>query len=202
MDCSFLPGGLAMTSMPDSSGSSSSEQHEVGLAFFAEEFLEHLAEVDPDLGEGFGEQALGFRVDAFDDFEQLGFRGDEVVVLVLEEVVAFFEFLEFLDGVEVDRAHGIEAAFDVGDDGFDEIPVRLAGHLTGDLHVVLAGAIDDHGGHVVLILRTAVRTPRRKRGPGGHRGIAGLSARRCWRAGRGRPARRWRGRSGGVPGSS
>ncbi len=92
------------------------DEVEVGLAFFAEELLEHLAEVDADLGEGFGEQALGLGVDALDDFQQLGLGVDEVVVLVLEEIVAFFELVEFFDGVEVDGAHGVEAALDVGYD--------------------------------------------------------------------------------------
>ena len=66
--------------------------------------------------EGFGEEALGLGVDAFDDFEQFGFRRDQVVVLLAEEIVAFFEFFEFFDRVEVYRAHCIEAALDVGDD--------------------------------------------------------------------------------------
>jgi hypothetical protein len=37
------------------------DQHQVGLALFAEEFLEHVTEVQLHLGEGFGEAALGFR---------------------------------------------------------------------------------------------------------------------------------------------
>ncbi len=127
------------------------EQGEVGLAFFAEELFEHLAEVDFDLREGLGEEAFGLGVDAVDDFEQLGFRGNEVVVLVLEEVVAFLEFLELFDGVEVDGAHGVEAALDVVDDGLDEVPVGLAGYLAGDFDVVVGGAIDDHGRHFVFV---------------------------------------------------
>ena len=99
------------------------EQHEVGLALLAEEFLEHVAEVDLRTWAKVSEkQALGFLVDALDDFEQLGLRGDQVVVLVAQEVVAFLEFLELLDGIEVDRAHRIEAALDVGDDGSRRSP--------------------------------------------------------------------------------
>ena len=50
------------------------EQREVGLTFFAKEFLEHRLEIDAHLGKGFGEEPLRFGVDAFDDFEQFGFR--------------------------------------------------------------------------------------------------------------------------------
>ena len=32
-----------------------------------------------------------------------------------------------------------------------KIPVRLAGHFAGDFDVVIAGAIDDHGGHFVVV---------------------------------------------------
>ena len=85
-----------------------------------------------------------------DDFEQFRFGLDQVVVLVAEEVVAFLEFLELLDGIEVDRAHGIQAALDVGDDDLDEIPVRFAGDVAGDFEIIGAGGIDDHGGHVVF----------------------------------------------------
>jgi hypothetical protein len=66
------------------------------------------------------------------------------------------KLLELLDGVEVDGAHGVEAAFDVGDDGFDEVPVGLAGHFAGDFDVVVLGGIDDHDGDVVLIGRFAL----------------------------------------------
>ena len=71
-------------------------------------------------------------------------------VLLAQEIVAFFEFLEFFDRVEVDWAHGIEAALDVGDDGFDEFPVRFTGHFAGNFRVVGAGGVDHDGGHVVL----------------------------------------------------
>ena len=103
------------------------DEDEVGLAALAEEFLEGAAEVVADLDEGFDEAFFGFVVDALDDAEEFGFGVGEVVVFALEEVVAFFEFLEFLDGVEVDWAHAVEALFEVGDGGFDEVPVNVGG---------------------------------------------------------------------------
>ena len=102
------------------------------MAFFAEEFFEHVAEVDADLGEGLGEAALGLLVDALDDGEEFGFGGDEVVVLIAEEVVAFFEFVVFLDGVDVDRAHGFDLTLEILDEDFDVVPVRFARHV-GDV---------------------------------------------------------------------
>ena len=99
------------------------DEEEVGLGAGAEEFGEHFAEVGADLGEGVGEEDGGFGVDALDEGEEFGLGADEVVVLALEEGVAFLEFLEFLDGVEVDGADGIELALEVGEGGGDEVPV-------------------------------------------------------------------------------
>jgi hypothetical protein len=105
------------------------DESEVSLAFLAEEFLEHVAEVEAHLGEGFGKAALGFLVDALDHGEQLGLGVDEIIVLVAEEIVALLEFIVFLDGIDVDGAHGLDLALEVVDEGLDMGPAWLAGDV-------------------------------------------------------------------------
>jgi len=87
------------------------------------------------LVEGFGEAFGGFDVDFLDDGEEFGLGVDEVVVLAAEEVVAFFEFVEFGDGVEVDGADGVELALEVGEGFLDVVPVGfgLVGGEFGDV---------------------------------------------------------------------
>ena len=101
------------------------------------------------MSKSLGEEALGFDVDSVDDFEKFGLRVDEIVVLVFEEIVAFLQFIELLDGVQIDWAHCVEAAFDIGDNGFHEFPIRFTSHLAGNFNVI-GRAIDDHGRHVII----------------------------------------------------
>ncbi len=104
-----------MMSMPQLSGSLSSTEREVRAAA-AEQLREHLAEVDPDLREGFGEELLRRVVDLRDHVQQLLARIGQVVVLRFEKTITLLEFIVLLDGVEVDRAHVVELAGELGDD--------------------------------------------------------------------------------------
>ena len=101
------------------------EQHEVGFAA-AEELGEHLAEVDPDLLEGLREKLLGRLIDLRDDVEQFAARVRQVGVLRFEEGVTLLEFVVFLDGVEIHRAHRVELARQLGDDRGRPVPRRPA----------------------------------------------------------------------------
>ena len=102
-------------------------EDEVGLTA-REELGEHLLEVHADLLEGLREEFLGGLVDAGDRFEELGLAVDEVGVLLLEELVTLLEFVEFLNGVEVDGAHGIDPLGQFGHDQFDPLPRDLGGN--------------------------------------------------------------------------
>ena len=55
----------------------------------------------------------------------------EVGVLLLEEGVALLEFVVLLDGVEVHRAHRIDALIEFADDGVDAIPIDGEGVFDG-----------------------------------------------------------------------
>ena len=51
--------------------------------------------------------------------------------MFFEENVALLEFFEFLDGIDIDGAHGIEALGEFGDEFLHVIPrnpLALAGH--------------------------------------------------------------------------
>ena len=104
-----------MMSMPQLSGSFSSSKREIG-APAAEKFGEHFAEVDPHLRERFGKKFLGRLVDPRDHVEQFPARVCQVGVLRFEESVALLEFVVFVDGVEVHRAHRVELAGQLLDD--------------------------------------------------------------------------------------
>ena len=112
---SCFPGGFAMMSMPLFERVVFIEQREVG-ATAAEEFGEHLAEVDSHLREGFREKLLRRLVDPRDHVEQFAARVGQVGVLRFEESVALLEFVVFVDGVEIHRAHRVELAGEFGDD--------------------------------------------------------------------------------------
>ena len=99
------------------------EENQVGFAFFPEEELEHLFEVFANSGKSLGETLGGFIVNFGDDFQELSLRIDEVFMLSDDEVVALFEFFEFFDSIHVDGAHGVELTLQLGDEGFNEVPV-------------------------------------------------------------------------------
>ena len=107
-----------MMSMPQLSGSLSSRSDKIRAAA-AEELREHLAEVDPHLRERVREELLRRAVDLRDDVQQLFARGGEIVVLRFEKTVALLEFVVFVDGVEIDRAHVVELTGQLGDDRFE-----------------------------------------------------------------------------------
>ena len=90
----------------------------------AEELGEHDLEVIPDLVEGIGKEFLRGAIDLADHLQQLGLRVDEVGILLLEEDLALFEFLVFLNGLDIDGAHGVEALCEFLDDLFDARPVN------------------------------------------------------------------------------
>ena len=98
-------------------------EQEIG-ASAAEKLGVHLLKVDAHALEGFGKQRAGRRVDLADDFEQVLLRGDEVGVLRFEELVSFFEGVVLRDGIDVDRADGVELFAQAGGEGFDARPVR------------------------------------------------------------------------------
>ena len=104
-----------MMSMPQLSGSFSSSSDKVGAAA-AEQLGEHFAEIDPHLRESFGEKFLGRAVDPGDDVEQFAARGRQIVVLGFEETVALFQFVVFVDRVEIHRTHVVELAGEFGND--------------------------------------------------------------------------------------
>ena len=79
---------------------------EVGVAA-GKDFLEKQAEVVADALEGLEEHFAGLGVDAVEDFVELGFGLDEVVVLAGEELEALFGFSAFFDGDEVDGADAV-----------------------------------------------------------------------------------------------
>ena len=91
------------------------EQDEVGAAA-AKKLGEHFAKVDPHLGERFGKELFGRLIDPGDHVEQFAARIRQVGHLCFEESVALFEFVVFLDGVEVDRSHRVELAGHLLDD--------------------------------------------------------------------------------------
>ena len=96
-------------------------QRKIGAAA-AEQFREHLAEIDPHLRESFREQFLGRAVDPGDDVEHFAAGRDQIVVLRFEETVTLLEFVVFVHGIEVDRAHVVELAGQVRDDLLETSP--------------------------------------------------------------------------------
>ena len=77
----------------------------MGVGLRPKEFFECPAKVDAYLLKSFGKHAPGLDVDFLDDVEQLGFGGNQVAMLFVEKVITLFQFLEFLNGIEIDWAH-------------------------------------------------------------------------------------------------
>ena len=105
-------------------------EKEVGLTT-AEELGEHLLEVQTDLLEGLGEELPGGLVDARNRLQKFLLGVHQVGVLLFEESVALLEFVVFLDGVEVHRAHRVDPLGEFGNDGLDPLPRDLRGHRSG-----------------------------------------------------------------------
>src|SRR5205807_802401 len=84
-----------------------------------EKLAEHLAEIDPDLLEGFCEKFLGRAVDPCDHVKDLAARGDEIAVLRFEKTVALFEFVVLVHGLEIARPHVLELPGEIGDELFE-----------------------------------------------------------------------------------
>ena len=55
----------------------------------------------------------------------------EVGVLLFEEGVALLELVVFLDGVEVHRAHRVDALVEFADHGVDAVPIDGEGVVGG-----------------------------------------------------------------------
>ncbi len=85
------------------------QQGERGFAT-AEEFREHLLEIDLHLLEGVREELLRGAVDFLDRLENLVLGREQISLLAGEEFVAFFQFVVLGDRLHVDRTDGIERA--------------------------------------------------------------------------------------------
>ncbi len=119
------------------------DEFEVGFTA-AEDFREHIAEVFADALECFDEHGAGLGIDAGDDLVEFVFGGDEVVVLLGEELEALFSFFVFLDGDHIDGAHIAEAFFEFCDLGGDGFPIRggaVLGHFLGRERFDFGGAL-------------------------------------------------------------
>ena len=110
----FLPLGLASTSMPVLSRSSGCGEHELAGAA-GEQRAEQLREVRADVGERGGEHALDLLVDGLDDPGQLAAGVADVLELLLEERVALLQLVELLERQRVDRAEQAQLAIELAD---------------------------------------------------------------------------------------
>ena len=114
------------------------EQYQVGACLWTEEFLEHVAEVHPDLLEGFAEHLAGVAIDPVDHAEELFLGVLEILHLLEVETVGLFQLFELLDRVEIDRSHRIEPGAEFADDFANEFPVGTG--CDGRVHIDLGVA--------------------------------------------------------------
>ena len=112
----FLPDGLASTSMPVSSRSSGSVSRSRPCAA-GEQRLEQRLEVLRHVGEGGGEHVDDLGVDGPDDLGEVAARRLHVVELLLQERVALLQRVVLLEGERVDRAHEPQLALELADPG-------------------------------------------------------------------------------------
>ena len=56
--------------------------------------------------------------------QQLGFGGLQIRVLLFQKREAFFEFVVFLDRLDIHRPHRFELRVEFLDEALDKIPVR------------------------------------------------------------------------------
>ena len=110
----FLPDGLASTSMPVSSRLSGSVEPKTALAA-GEQRLEQRLEVQRHVGERGREHVDDLLVDGLDDLRQLAPRGLHVVELRFEELVALLQRFELLERERVDRSHDPQLALELAD---------------------------------------------------------------------------------------
>ena len=111
---SSLPGGRAMISMPGFQNVGFVLQHHVGHAA-AEQLAEQLLEMAADGGEGVHEELAAVGVDLVDDLFEAIFWPGQIVELGLQGGGARFEFVQLLEGIEVDAAEAAELAAQVVD---------------------------------------------------------------------------------------
>ena len=81
---------------------------EVGVAA-GKDFLKEKAEVVANALKGLEKHLAGLSVDAVENFVELGFGLDEVVVLAGEELKALLGFLAFLNGNQIDGADAFQS---------------------------------------------------------------------------------------------
>ena len=108
----FLPLGLASTSMPVFSRSSGLVSTSLP-APPGNSVREQLVEVRAHVGERRGEHGLDLEVDGLDDAHQVAPGVAHVLQLLLEEAVALLQLVELLERERVDRAEQAQLALEV-----------------------------------------------------------------------------------------
>ena len=143
-----------------------------------EEGAEHVAEVVADFFKRLEEHLAGLPVDLADDFQELRFGLNHVILLGGHEVVALLKLFIFFDGDHVDGAHLVDSLLELLDEGVDIFPIQRRGLLRlrcgrcvgcGREWIVLAEYLDplsvllhqerlgDKGGYIELVALSHAR---------------------------------------------
>ena len=102
------------------------DEQEIG-APAAEKLGKHHLKIFANLGEGVGEKLLRGPIDFQDYGMELGLGIDQIGVLLLEENLTLFELVVFLNGVEIDRTHRLDALRQISHDFLDLFPAKQFG---------------------------------------------------------------------------